>query len=183
MHGESTTVSGSERPRNIAKSALKPALLLRRLLRRLDIPGLRRARRESRRRSKLGVKRPLHNRVGRLLNLCHRHRPPSPAVATYLESREQDNQLSPIATSGINLAARSAPTATATLDSGSVKRRYWRAAWLGGTVWHRGVKGYRFDCSTSPAPEKAQRRRQAAPTAIERRRSRRRMSSAGHRCR
>ena len=61
---------------------------------------------------------------------------------------------------------------------------------------HRGVEGYRLDCSASPAAENAQRRldrdrrelanaihRQAAPTAIGRRRSRRWMSSVGHRCR
>jgi len=119
----------------------------------------------------------------------------------YLESRGLDNQLSPVATSGINLATHRAPTATATpprnARRGPVKRRYRRATWRDGMASpHRGVEGYRLDRFASPATENAQPRldrdrgelayaihRQAAPTAIGRRRSRRWMSSVGHRCR
>jgi hypothetical protein len=84
---------------------MKPALLRRRL----DLPGLGRARRESRRRAKLCVKRPLHIRAGRLLNLCHRHRPPSPAVARIRESRAEENQFSPVATSGVDFGYPQCP--------------------------------------------------------------------------
>jgi hypothetical protein len=56
-------------------------------MRRLDLPGLRRARRESRRRAKLRVKRPLHNQVGRLLNLSHRHQTPQPGSRKDTPSR------------------------------------------------------------------------------------------------
>ena len=82
---------------NPSRGALpgKPVLPLRRL----DLPGVRRARRISRRRAKLRVKRPLHHR---LLNLCHRHGPPAQQSQQYVESRAQENQLSPVATSGVD---------------------------------------------------------------------------------
>jgi hypothetical protein len=96
----------------------KPALPLRWL----DLPGLRRARRESRRRAKLRVKRPLQNRAGRLLNLCHRHQPPAQQSQEYLSHARRKNN-SPQLQLAVSISAtHSDPTATAT-PPGGIRRR------------------------------------------------------------
>src|SRR5437660_7292914 len=74
------------------------------------------ARRQTRRRAKLRVKRPLHNRAGRLLNLCHRHQPPSPVARKYLGSCEQENPFSLSQLAASILAVYSDPTATVGLE-------------------------------------------------------------------
>jgi hypothetical protein len=93
------------------------------ILRRLDLLGLRRTRRESRRRAKLRVKRPLHHRAGRPLSLRHRHQTPQPSSRNHTSShaRRKTNfpQLEPAASIS---ATHSAPTATATPPGGI--RRY-----------------------------------------------------------
>jgi hypothetical protein len=85
------------------------------ILRRLDLLGLRRTRRESRRRAKLGVKRPLHSGAGRPLSLRHRHQTPQPNSRNHTSSRARRRtnfpQLKPAASIS---ATHSAQTATAT---------------------------------------------------------------------
>src|SRR5258708_20170425 len=80
--------------------------------RRLDLPGLRRARRESRPRAELHVEGLLRNRAGRLLfKLYRHHQTPSPAVARI---RRDARAGKPIVLSASISTTHSAPTATVT---------------------------------------------------------------------